>query len=232
MTTFAFIGEGVTDFCVVENILLGWFGDQELEPEIIPLQPPALVQGGATPPGGWTLIKAYLAEHALSGALGFDNDYVVIHIDSDVCEEPGFGVKKQHPTDARPRTPAELVTAVRNRVIEWIGVDKFKRYEARVLFAIAVEGIECWLLPLLTDHKTKQAKTTNCLKAANDLLRSKDDPGLAKPTGHKNLSAYRKVSKRFCKLKTLRSLASRNPSLNLFVQQLEARAIVLVDDWS
>ena len=40
MATFGFIGEGVTDQIIIENVLLGFAHSHDLdEPEVLPLQP-------------------------------------------------------------------------------------------------------------------------------------------------------------------------------------------------
>ena len=88
------------------------------------------------------------------------------------------------------------------------------------MFAIAVDSIECWLLPLLVEGK-KAAKTTGCSKTANDALAKANEKTLAVP-GLAKIRAYSDASKGYRKRKTLDKLRGENPSLELFVKQLDA----------
>lgn len=71
MLTFGVIGEGPTDQTVIENILLGYFADQEDEPVINPIQPPRPLD---ETPAGWGQVFQCLKRKDHEGALQF-NDY-------------------------------------------------------------------------------------------------------------------------------------------------------------
>ena len=92
MLKFGVIAEGPTDQTVIENILLGYFEDQEDEPDIQSIQPPRPLTRHR--PAGWTLVFKSLERKDHEGALQY-NDYLVIHIDTDVQEEPGFDVPRR-----------------------------------------------------------------------------------------------------------------------------------------
>lgn len=92
--------------------------------------------------------------------------------------------------------------------------------EHRILFAVTVDTIECWLLPLLYNDK-KAAKTTGCLESANRALRKADQDALA--AGENTfIPAYEKASRGYLKRKTLNKLRNKNPSLELFIKQLDS----------
>ena len=91
MLTFGVIAEGPTDQTVIENILLGYFEDQEDEPAIRYIQPPRPLTEA---PAGWGHVFKSLERKDHEGALQY-NDYLVIHIDTDVQEEPGFDVPRR-----------------------------------------------------------------------------------------------------------------------------------------
>jgi hypothetical protein len=211
MLTFGIIAEGATDQTVIENILLGYFQKQE-EPSINYIQPP---RPQAEKPGGWTNVFRSLVQKDYVGALQY-NDYLVIHIDTDVQEEPGFGVPRL--VDGVELTIVQLVDRVVTRLKQEIDNDFNCVNSHRILFAIAVDTIECWLLPLLSDGK-KAEKITGCLAAANWELRRTGREGLSAGE-NKFIKAYDKASSQYRRRRTLMDCHKRNPSLTLFINQL------------
>src|SRR5262249_54304232 len=156
--------EGVTDQAVVENILHGFFGgDDDLV--VNHVQPPRdATPKGVPAPGGWTLVFRSLKAGDHKKALQL-NDFVVVHIDTDVSEDPGFDVSHRA-EDGRALRPEELIEQVKARLVAAMDAEFYARHAARFVFAIAVDAIECWLLPLLyEDEAAKKAKVTGCLEA-------------------------------------------------------------------
>ena len=150
------------------------------------------------------------------------NDYVVVHIDTDVSEDIGFDVS--HRAEGRELTLEELVAAVRARLVRELGAEFFKTDGNRIVFAIAVDATECWLLPLVYDNK-KRAKISGCVEAVNQARRKANKKPLsngAPPHEKKQWREYEDASKPYLKRKTLLACAGENPSLSLFVQRLEA----------
>jgi hypothetical protein len=171
---FGVIAEGPSDQLVIENILLGYFQDEEEEPVINPVQPPPATSGSPPPPGGWTLVFRCLERGDPQQALQF-NDYLVIHIDTDVQEEPGFDVPRRE-------GGSELSNPDRvHRVIARLGTDidaAFYHANAhRILFAVAVDTIECWLLPLLYNNNKAEKTTGGCNRTSAN-ARTVELPGI------------------------------------------------------
>lgn len=214
MLKFGVIAEGPTDQTVIENILLGYFEDQANELFVQHIQPPRPL---TETPAGWGHVFKSLERKDYEGALQF-NDYLVIQIDTDVQEEPGFDVPRRE-------SGIELLLPLRvDRVVARLKRDIhdafYQANEHRILFAVAVDTIECWLLPLLYGGK-KAAKTTGCLESANQALRKADEDALSAGVS-KFIRAYEKASRGYRKRKTLVELRNRNPSLELFIKQLDA----------
>jgi hypothetical protein len=219
--SFAIIAEGVTDQAVLENVLCGYFGAEE-EPVVNYVQPPreATPKGQGPPPGGWTLVFRSLRNGDHRKALQH-NDYVVVHIDTDVSEDPGFDVSHRA-ADGRPLLPEELIEQVKIKLVAAMDPEFYAKHAARVVFAVAVDSIECWLLPLLYDGEpTKKAKTTGCLDAADRKLERQNRPKLSK-AGGKVLASYEKASRDYAKRRKLMEHRGENPSLDVFVKNLEA----------
>ena len=214
MLKFGIIAEGPTDQTVIENILLGYFRDQEDEPAINPIQPPRPL---TETPAGWGHVFKSLERKDYEGALQY-NDYLVIHIDTDVQDEPGFDVPRR--AGGKELSVSDRVDRVVDRLKQDIEAGFCQASSHRILFAIAVETIECWLLPLLYGDK-KAAKITGCLETANQALRKADQKALS--SGEKKfIPAYEKASSGYRKRKTLIELCNKNPSLELFIKQLDA----------
>lgn len=228
MTVFGIVAEGHTDQVVIEQILLGYFADQPGEPDVRYVQPPLDTTGSHGAPGaGWTVLKTWLTGEGPRQALQFF-DYLIVHIDTDVCDQPGFDVAKHDGQLGRALTVPELVERVRERLVEWIGPGFHAQYASRFLFAIAVDETECWLLPLLSKQPKVRAKTTGCLTTANKLLTKANRPRLSRAAG-KDPASYAREAAPFRKRKILLDEAPHNESLKLFVEDLADRAIQIPD---
>lgn len=143
MLKFGIIAEGATDQTVIENILIGYFSDQEEEPAIAYIQPPHVLPDA---PAGWGHVFQSLKRRDHEGALQWI-DYLIIHIDTDVQEQPGFDVPRRK--DGVELRLAERVERVIARLKQEIDAAFYEANAHRILFAIAVDSIECWLLPVL-----------------------------------------------------------------------------------
>jgi hypothetical protein len=214
---FGVIAEGASDQMEIENILLGYFQGEEEEPVVNPIQPPLPTLITPAPPGGWTLVFRSLKQGDPQKALQF-NDYLVIHIDTDLQEEQGFDVPRRE--GEIELSLSDRVTRVIDRLRKEIDAAFYQANADRILFAVAVDTIECWLLPLLYDNN-KAAKTTGCLQAANKQLRKNGRKGLS-AGDTKFPSAYDHASRDYLKRKTLMEHQTKNPSLELFIKQLDA----------
>jgi hypothetical protein len=221
MATFGIIAEGITDQIVIENILRGCFEDEDEEP-IVNYAQPLLDQTGrsaAPAAGGWTLVLDYLARGEHLKALQW-NDYLVIQIDTDVSEQKGYDVPWRE--GGKELTPRELTGKVIERLKGLIGEDVCARHGHQLLFAVAVHGIECWLMPLFFSNK-KAAKIAGCLQTVNNERRKKNQAPLSKADGEdKSPRAYGDASRPYAKRKLLLEHHDKNPSLCAFVEQVEA----------
>lgn len=204
--SFAIAAEGQTDQRVIDNILTGFFRDAPSEISVQWDYPER------QEPGGWGRLFSYLREKRYAEALQF-NDYLVVQIDSDCAHEKGFGIPRA--IDGR-KAPEAMVTAVRARLEEVIGVEDLQAYAGRLLFAVCVESIECWLLPL---HAPGNAGDVHgCLRRLNHELKRKGAPGLKKD----DVPSYANASAEYRRRKVLLAKGPKQPSLAIFLQELEA----------
>lgn len=224
---FAIVAEGLTDQIVLRHILLGFFAGWEEEPTINFVQPlyDTTASHGNPSPGGFDQVIKYFETGRFREALQF-NRYLVVHLDTDVSEQYAVSWRQ----DGRERTPEELVDAVAERLRGLIGEEICQAHGERFLFAVAVHSMECWLLPLCIDasQKAKQAKIAGCLEAANHALRLTSRPPLSMGEGrseHKDERAYAALARSYLKRKVLLQHRDANPSLGVFLRNLEDRQI-------
>jgi len=206
---FGIISEGPTDQLVLENILFGFFEDKNLP--VTPLQP----KPGES--GNWDKVFKYCASKDFEDALtsDFRVDFLIIQIDID------FMHRQEVPADYRFQTsnlsPEEVAKAMRDKLIDIIGAVLYQQYSHRIIFAIAVDCIECWFLPIYFQNKPKTAaKTTNCLDTLNSVLPQAEGFSIHA----KEEKYYRIISRKFLKKRDLEGFAQKNPSFELFLDEL------------
>ncbi|WP_254175091.1 phage tail protein [Planktothrix pseudagardhii] len=220
MTTFGLVTEGITDQIVIENILSGYFDTNDLI--VNPLQPERDKDNdNKSDHGGWTLVIKYCQSEDLKKAFQY-LDYVIIQIDTDVLDGyEGISYRDKN----GELSPEQLIEKVKEKFKSLIGEDFYREYYDRIIFAIAVHSTECWLLPLYYTEKKKKQKIKSCLGTLNQALKIKEDFTIDKNA--KNPEYYRIVSKAYSKQKTLLNNYSDNPSLKIFIQEIESRKIVI-----
>jgi hypothetical protein len=223
---FALVCEGVTDHAVLKNILLGYFKNQPRAPRITQKQPDSDATGEAAWQqfGNWENVFRYIREGLHREALQF-NEFLVVQVDSDDSEHVNFGVPQQHA--GQPHPPEVMVRLVAARLGELFGDEDLVAYEGRLIFAICVRSIECWLLPLWeTDNKA--AKTAGCLHTLNAALARKNEPTIN--PNDKKVPPYDNASRGYRQRPVLLAEGAKNPSLAVFLAELNARAITLSSD--
>ena len=214
MPSFAQVTEGLTDQIVIENILFGFFDDPNID--INPLQPlrDETDRNRAVTPGNWHKVLEYCSSEEFRGAFQF-NDYLIVQIDTDVAAD--YGVSDRD-GEGNEFSVEDMIERVKVLLVERIGQEFYGNYSPRILFAISVQSIECWLLPLFfTDNR--KSKTVNCLDTLNQGLKTKK-PYFIDPK-NKNSRYYDNISSEYTKRKKLMQLHTSNASLEAFVHELE-----------
>jgi hypothetical protein len=219
MHTFGIISEGPTDQIIIENILVGYFDDEDLPTHVRYLQP-LHDASDKVAPGGWTRVFEYCNSDYLAEALE-QNDYLIIQIDTDCCEEKNYDVRRMKHT-GEMLSPEELIKKVIEK-FEALFINKFRDeyqlFKQKLLFAISVEEIECWLLPLYPDDKTK-GLTNNCIHKLNPKITEKFGKYIDKKNKAVSLPYYGKFSRPFIKRKNIDAIYHDNISLKIFLNSL------------
>jgi len=226
MSDFGIAGEGVTDNITLENIILGVYHHVEDldEDEISYLQPlqDATDEDGQ---GGWTRLLTYLENKRFRDDV-VNNSHLVIQIDTDVAEEPGFDVQL---TDDKNRIlPVEdIVKNVKARLIRQIESGKegfYDEHDKRIIFAISVHSLECWLFSLYNKLPKENGRVIQCEANLARLLQKdkKTDKFVSKGMMKKNHTVYDTLSSPFYKKRgaKIADVCKVDISFRLFIEDL------------
>jgi len=206
------VSEGVSDFRVLRHIITRYLKDQDLW--VLPLNPKQTKDGKQDGPGGWGLVIKYLEDKEkklIVEAQKEDFEFIIVQIDTDVCEE--YGVT--HDLSDIETFWLNICDNLSNRIPE--DFDKSK-----LIFAICIDEIECWLIPFVDINKTNCEKTSNCINIVNKDIKGK---GLFIDADNKNSdgakSAYDYILKHKKKPKDIQDCSVYNYGFKKFIEQLD-----------
>ena len=233
MVRFGLVSEGITDQIVLEYILAGFFSSADII--IDPLQPTRdeTDRNKAASGGNWHQVFEYCKSDYFREALTNNESdyYMIIQLDTDFFWGDSVGEPYRIAVrDENGELPsAQILENTIIKLIQLIGEDFYAQYAERIIFAIAVNQLECWLLPLYATPKESK-KEKNCLNTLNKAL-SKSKAGFT--IDAKNPDYYRTCSEKYRKNKVLMSSYQHNYSFECFIRQLEERNIVIEveEDW-
>jgi hypothetical protein len=205
---FGLACEGVTDQCVLQNLLCGFYAQADLDEEIGFLQPPFdetdCKQSGD---GNWLHLLRYLGSSRFREDV-INNRYLLIQVDTDIAGEKGFDVRI---VDAEP--PEKLIKEVINRLITAMDTGEagfYQRHAEQLVFAVSVHSLECWLYAYYNPKTLAKPKINGCFKALKHLL----------PSVEKNYRCYDELSQVFLQRSNIEQAAAKAPSLQIFLDAL------------
>jgi hypothetical protein len=226
--TFGLICEGVTDQIVIKNILIANFQDPDLfVTELQPLQDATNEHG--TTDGNWHKVFQYCESQNFRDAFQ-SCDYVVIHLDSDVFLSGELPEKYR--LSINPKESVEnIIDRIADKLKIAIGIPFYENQQNKIIFAIAVHEVECWLLPIYySNDKSKSKKIASCLSTLNEALSKKESFYIDK----KKPEYYQKMAKHIVKMKQsdFKKYIQANPSLQVFVAELSQKTILILEKQS
>jgi hypothetical protein len=226
------IAEGKGDCAVLQNILWSVLKEEDevrfLRPEFdldeTDLQDSAYKAMTEDEFSSWTLVqKDCVSKTRLQSFLVDDNIFVeersiIIQIDTAECELEHYEV-------TRPIKDANYSTNLRTAVINKINTWLDNLYTRQLYYAICIEEMEAWLLPLYeTKDSTKHADPKKKFDALIGKKRNTDKKFNKKIQAFSQKSAFEKMdfySTDFKKSKNLKAALKYNQSLHDFVASLE-----------
>jgi hypothetical protein len=211
MKKIALVCEGGTDQRFLEWLLDGIYDGQiqtnSLQPALDATDKDR--QGNF---GGWENVFAFFERPNAVDEVFATNDYLVIQIDTDVCEHENFGVSKR--LGQQDKTIIELISSVHEKLIEKMGAGVYKKYHDRIGFAICVHSLECWVLPLYAKKPADIAAVLTCEARLHGALAA---------TGQryeKSSPFYRKICRPIRKKDGYELCFKNNESFRIFVDSL------------
>jgi len=207
MNTFGGIVEGKTDFPIINSVLIGYFNNRNID--IAWVQP----QNFKSQANYDKVFKSCKPEK-LRQYLQI-NKYIIIHIDTDASAN--FGIP--HHENGELLSPEKLIAKVTDKFKLEMGEPFYSQYGNRIIFAIAVHSIECWLFPLFASDK-QSSQTENCCQILERTI----------PNFRKNYEYYQEITKRYHNPDDFLKLYPKNPSLKIFIEELEKREIVIAEE--
>lgn len=220
MKTIGLICEGVSEINIMARIVSKYLDDGVI---VHPIEPETktengfLVQNGY---GGWQQVLNHCNDETVERIMEY-NDYLLVQIDTDTCGQPGYGVNPLN-ANGQAKSPEELYQDVKTRLLDNISPATQAKYQGRIIFAICMNEIECWLLPLYYTNNNR-CKTQNCIYTLNQALGKKNLGGI--PAKDKNAPAarlvYGKILKNFRNKKTILDCAQHHYGFQALTAQLD-----------
>lgn len=160
----ALITEGASEYRILKHILQCYCSE---EPEINQIQP-QIVGNKQMSVGGWREVLRFCEnrESDLLEILKY-NDYIIIQIDTDMCQISPYDVPKLD-SFGKPLSEEALWLSVQQRILNALPVSIPKE---KIILAICIDMIECWLLPVYATNAKYACRTNNCLVHLNNDLR-------------------------------------------------------------
>ncbi|EOX4924427.1 MULTISPECIES: hypothetical protein [Vibrio harveyi group] len=217
MKGFGLACEGVTDQITIENILFGIFEDVD-EDEIAYIQPMHDATDESSL-GGWTRLLDYLGSNRFKQDLGAFH-YLIIQVDTDVASDIGFDVSLVDENN-KPLSTELTVEKVVNRLIQQIDRNEvlYDKVKDRVIFAISVASLECWLYNFYVKDNKKVNTTINCFERfLKELAKDKKNPKL-----EKTKDIYDGLSSPLMKAKHINQLIKKDISFSIFIEKLKGK---------
>jgi len=215
MLKFAIASEGITDQIVIENILCGYYKDRNLKSEIGYVYPIDKTQQKRVEDefSNWELLLEHISTKRFRKDV-VNNRYMIVQIDTDISEHENFGVSKVN------LSTKQLIEKVIERLIGQIDSKKefYQNYKEKIIFAISVHSLECWLLPIYESNKKE--KTINCEDKLKYAVSNSSSKKIQKLKTDKNYDNYNDLSKILMKPKELIKIASKNSSFQIFINNL------------
>ena len=154
--------EGISDYRIIRHVVERYLRDYDVY--TIPLKPKITPQGRQEGFGTWQGVLNYIAgdDQLIVEAVKEGCKYIIIQIDTDVCEE--YGVTKDlSDLSFFHSTIKDKLNSVLHQDIN----------RDVIIYAISINEIECWLIPFISTDIREYCNNDRCLNIVNRHIRTK-----------------------------------------------------------
>lgn len=210
------VSEGVSDFFILKHIVERYLKNKDVY--TIPLKPKVSTQNKQVGYGTWQGVFDYIKgeDNLIVEAIKEGCEYVVVQIDTDVCDL--YGVEKNL-NDIQA-----FWNAVKDKLSESVHPD-FP--QDRLLFAICIHEIECWLIPFVSSNKNECENTDRCLNIVNKLIRTEGSIDKDNKNCLQAQRLYNSILSKKRKPKEIVECSQFNYGFAKFVEQMDEVAMIL-----
>lgn len=184
---------------------------------------PKTLKGKQSETGGWHKVLEICSSDVIENIL-IENDFLIIQIDTDQSQTSPFnvshrligsdGIEIDKPLESLHK---EVVEVLQQR----IPTDVWSRYCNKIVFAICIHSIECWLLPAVFSDENRSA-VNKCLDKLNRGIQRKLN---IRPITDKNSvqskKTYDAVLRLYKKKKDLKDASQFNHGFKTFIDSLD-----------
>jgi hypothetical protein len=199
---FALITEGISEYRIIKFLISVLFS--KFNAIINQIQPKVLDDKQETP-GGWAEVLKYCGRKELNDIF-VENDYLIIQIDSDQSETAPFSIAHTKKT-GETKTHQELVSEITEKLLSLIDPQTLKKYREKIILAICIHSIECWLL--VAYDKRARDNLRNCINLLNREIEKQNIDAInpkSKNSPH-SIKSYAKILKNFKKTTDMEDLS-------------------------
>jgi hypothetical protein len=212
------IAEGITDIPVLNNIISGVLNNNDIIPNpLFPSQPDE---------GGWGNVFNFIRGEDFIAAL-IEHDILIMQLDADSCQDWGLKLN----TYNEEIDIKEFLQSIQKALFDFVNkILKENKSDSdllnKVVLAISISSIECWLLTYHEQQKGKKAKLNNCFNALNQLTSKKFGFTIHKGGSKQkfdNPKRYDELSRPFIKVDNINSSIEFNYSFKKFVEDFKTK---------
>ncbi|MDR0864071.1 MAG: hypothetical protein LBO74_03950 [Candidatus Symbiothrix sp.] len=204
------VSEGVSDYWALKHITERYL--KEMDVYTIALKPKITKQGKQGGFGTWQGVFEYIKgeDKLILEAVNEGCQFVIIQIDTDVCEQ--YGVSKND------KDVKALWVNVQAKIKSSIHPD----FEQSILiYAICIHELECWLIPFVCTDNKKCAKINQCLNPINDKIKAKETIDKHNKNDDKVRPLYDFILNKKKKPIDIKDCSSYNIGFQSFIYQLD-----------
>ena len=205
------VSEGVSDYRLLKHITERFLKSKEGEEFYTIRLNPKEERNKQIGFGTWQGVFKYISNELIAEALEEGCEYVIVQIDTDVCDY--YNV----PHDL---TNVEVLWENVRQKLEGSVHPEFDR--SKLIYAICIDEIECWLIPFVDKDKKRCAIIDRCLNIVNNDIRKE---GLYIHRDDKNSlgaqKAYEYILKQKKKPKDIKECSEYNYGFKKLIEQLD-----------